>query len=397
MKLRNIIFGLLVLLLPTQLGKHFWPDFTLLYGLRIDYLSPTFYLIDLFVLFLLLLGLTSKRLNLKVSAWVFLFFLGLLGRTFFAANFGAGIFKLIRLVELFLLVLYVSQNLKAPRLLVKYLPWAVVYSSFLGIAQFLRQSSLGGVFWFLGERPLSLTMSGIALESLGNSLYLRAYASFSHPNSLAGFLLVSLILTLVSLRKSRYFLVYLGLSLGALILTFSYSAWLVGLLVVFLAGILKKEPKVILLGLFGLGVIVFSGFFLVDSLSVAERRQLLISSFLMIKQNFLWGVGLNNFLNNLPVYWLPVSFRLWQPVHNVYLLVLAEVGVVFFLGILLFLYKTLKKVMVEKKKVVVFLALMAILILGLFDHYWWTLLQNQVLFSLVLGLAWSKNLPKELQ
>src|SRR5438105_4334390 len=40
---------LLLFLLPTQLGKHFWPEFSFVQGLRIDYLSPTLYVTDMLV------------------------------------------------------------------------------------------------------------------------------------------------------------------------------------------------------------------------------------------------------------------------------------------------------------------------------------------------------------
>ena len=49
-KIHRILFFLLLLLLPVQLGRHFWPEFALVFGIRIDYLSPTIYLTDLLVI-----------------------------------------------------------------------------------------------------------------------------------------------------------------------------------------------------------------------------------------------------------------------------------------------------------------------------------------------------------
>ena len=57
MRLHQKLFWLLILLLPVQLGRHFWPDFSFVLGLKIDYLSPTFYLTDLLVLMILSLWL----------------------------------------------------------------------------------------------------------------------------------------------------------------------------------------------------------------------------------------------------------------------------------------------------------------------------------------------------
>jgi hypothetical protein len=53
MKLHQKIFWLLIFLLPVQLGRHFWPDFSFVLGLKIDYLAPTVYLTDLLVLLIL--------------------------------------------------------------------------------------------------------------------------------------------------------------------------------------------------------------------------------------------------------------------------------------------------------------------------------------------------------
>ena len=46
-KAENFLLILFLLLIPTQLGKHFWPDWSSVLGIRIDYLSPTLYLVDI--------------------------------------------------------------------------------------------------------------------------------------------------------------------------------------------------------------------------------------------------------------------------------------------------------------------------------------------------------------
>src|SRR3989344_9415701 len=50
MKHFSLFFYLLILFLPTQLGRHFWPNFSFVSGIRIDYLSPTLYATDIFIL-----------------------------------------------------------------------------------------------------------------------------------------------------------------------------------------------------------------------------------------------------------------------------------------------------------------------------------------------------------
>ena len=43
-----MLAGVWWLLVPTQLGRHWWPEWSLIWGGRIDYLSPTLYLGDVF-------------------------------------------------------------------------------------------------------------------------------------------------------------------------------------------------------------------------------------------------------------------------------------------------------------------------------------------------------------
>lgn len=397
MKLSEKLFGLLILLLPIQLGKHFWPDFSLVYGLRIDYLSPTIYLTDILIFLILFFWVFTEKPKIKISFWVIVGLFCLLLGIILSGNLGSGFYKLIKLLEFTSLGYYVFSVKSSVSRLLRFLPWALIFTSIIAIFQFCRQSSLNGWFWFLGERPLSPVMPGIALENIGGNLFLRSYATFSHPNSLAGFLLVGLILTLPLLRKSRFLFVYLGITLGALFLTFSFSSWFVGtlVLVIYFTLLLKKKFLILISGFFLLLLMLVSSFQF-SGQSVWERWQLILSSVSMIKDNFWLGVGLNNFLVVLPEHWLPVSYRLWQPVHNFYLLVLSETGIFVFVIFMVFVFLTVKRLWIAGNQVL-FFAFLAILFLGLFDHYWFTLQQNQILLGLVLGLSWQKNLPKEVQ
>jgi hypothetical protein len=395
-KLSEKLLGLLILLIPTQLGKHFWPDFSLIYGLRIDYLSPTLYLTDVLIVLILFLWVVEEKPKIKLSFWAMLGGFALLLGIISSTNFEVGVYKLVKLFELVGLGYYVCRVKSSWTIILRFLPWALVYTSLIAIVQFCQQSSLNNWFWLLGERPLSVIVPGIALENLGGSLFLRPYATFSHPNSMAGLLLVGLISTLFTFKKIRFFWGYLGLILWGIFLSFSYSAWLVGVAILglyFLFG--KKKKSLFATGFLTTGLVVL-GFTQISSQSVIERWQLMLAAFSMIKDNFFFGVGLNNFIVRLPEYWVPISYRLWQPVHNFYLLTFAETGIVVFVLVIIFFAKTARKLLAGKNYSL-FLALVAILLLGFFDHYWLTLQQNQILLSLILGLSWQKNLPKGLQ
>src|ERR1035437_3777462 len=67
-KIAYSLFYLLVLFLPTQFGKHFWPNFSFVFGLRLDYLSPTIYLTDVFIVLIFILyfpKIITRKINKK--------------------------------------------------------------------------------------------------------------------------------------------------------------------------------------------------------------------------------------------------------------------------------------------------------------------------------------------
>src|SRR5258706_15195361 len=70
-KIESLLLSLLILFIPTELGKHFWPDFSIVTGIRVDYLSPTFYFTDILVV--LLFGFwffrEIKRATLRLRSW----------------------------------------------------------------------------------------------------------------------------------------------------------------------------------------------------------------------------------------------------------------------------------------------------------------------------------------
>ena len=416
MKLHQKIFWLLIFLLPVQLGRHFWPDFSFVLGLKIDYLSPTVYLTDLLVFIILILWAWESRRKLSINFliswlkrnwWITAVFAYLLVNAFLALNQGAAFYKLIKIIELTLLGCYLAKNRYSLTNFYLPLSLAVIYSSLIALAQFFKQGSLNGLFWWLGERTFDLTTPGIAKAVFNGHLLLRSYAIFSHPNALAGFLLMALILTIPFLKKAKFWLLaYVFLAVPALIFSFSRSVWLVGVLFLFALGLKKiKEirlyslkKKILIFSLSSLFFILcfwllaISSRFSTDE-AFFQRLQLMKSSFLMIKNFPLSGVGLNNFIVYLPNYWSLIGFTYWlQPVHNLYLLLIAETGAMGFLIFLWFLFLSYQRLLLKKNHQGLLLgALSVLLLLGFFDHYWLTLQQNQLLLAVLFGLVWSSQ------
>jgi O-antigen ligase len=203
------------------------------------------------------------------------------------------------------------------------------------------------------------------------------------------------------------------LGIMAIFISFSRSAWLVGGLVglwLLATHFLKKERKNILLRsnklcLLPIACCLLSAAVLATLLliklpfstdeSISQRLQLIKVASLIIQTAPLIGFGLNNFIIRLPEFWQDMGWTYWlQPVHNIYLLVAAETGIVGLVIFLWFLALTYKRKRLFRKlcpmPYVLCPSLTAILLLGLFDHYWLTLQQTQLLFTIVLGFAWAK-------
>ena len=404
-KIKEFLLWSFFLFLPTQLGYHFWPKQAYVWGLRIDFLSPTIYLTDLLILALVLFSWPLLKKWLKkgwknktkiLSLGLVLFFLVL--NIIFSARPLVSFYRFLRLGEFFFLIFFLKRfqfSLWPQALLLGNLA-----SSFLAWGQVFKGGSLEGIFWWLGERSFNLATPGIALAQIGDHLLLRPYATFSHPNSLAGFLLISLLL-LWGARESfknkgflKLALLFLGLTL---FLTFSFAAYLgVGLvLIIFLE---KKWPKKglalgILLYIIVVLLSIEAG--LVEQKSLNERLVLAQNALALIKKRPLLGVGLGNFIpaqaEMLP--FVRQDVNLLQPVHNIYLLIASETGLI---GLLVFITMVVKIFwragnMTRRYKAQAIHRAYAIrpyiliLFLGLFDHYWLTLPQNFLLFAVVLG------------
>lgn len=411
-RLRQNLFFLLLLLLPLQLGRHFWPNWTQVLGIRIDYLSPTLYLTDVLLFFLFLFY--SPRLCFLIKNYCFkkrLLFLGffvvLLGIVFGilgSQNVAVGFYKLVKWGETAFFVFYLSQEIKEGyqvKKIVFLLSLGVVFESLLSLGQFLKQGSLGGLFWWFGERTFSGQTPGIAQASLEGTLLLRPYGTFPHPNVLAGYLVVTIVLLLGVFYRQRAGKVIKWLAVGlgglALFFTFSRAAWLIGLLAIAL--ILVVQKKWLLLFLTGFFLLLELGFIWprfqsllgTDRSSWQKREELNIAAFKMIKDSPVFGVGLGNFLVELPNYYQErEAVRFLQPAHNFYLMLGAETGL-FGLGTFLgFLLLTFKRLLKKQSSLTLLVALSAIFSLSFFDHYFYTLWQGQLLAALVFGLSWAK-------
>ncbi|MCK4919376.1 MAG: O-antigen ligase family protein, partial [Candidatus Pacebacteria bacterium] len=130
-----------------------------------------------------------------------------------------------------------------------------------------------------------------------------------------------------------------------------------------------------------------------------------------ISNNFLFGSGIGTSIfqinSHLKNNYIEQEIEPWQyqPAHNIYFLIASEVGIIGLLFFLLFVvYVTLNSIKIVSRETIsnsklshyLLVIVMTFLFIGMFDHYFWTLQQGQLIFWLVLALIMviSKNTRK---
>jgi len=328
--------------------------------------------------------------------------LGLLGTVilsigiFLSQSPFAGLYGFVKLFEFFFLGWYVARH---GDIVMKFLsvafPIGILVEGGLAIWQFLLQRSIGGLWYFLGERTFSGSTPGIANASFNGQLVLRPYGTFPHPNVLAGYMLIALVFIAINFPKKRWAkitgIIVIAIGVVALLLALSRTAIILGVVIGIIIGI-KKLTKMgfVFIAL----LLVVCAFILLPRFvgsnafgeSIVLREQLLQAGWVMFVSHPLFGIGLNNFLVVLPQ--ISPGISVIQPVHNIYLLVLSETGIVGFGLFIYFLFKTFKKALSFPFALI---SLFIFLCIGLVDHYFLTLQQGQLLTAMVFGLSWAND------
>ena len=263
------------------------------------------------------------------------------------------------------------------------LAWVLVIISCIqcaiGIYQYFNQHSLG--LSFLGE----LDMRQFPFHNPGKHRWLldktqscellyRASGTFTHPNILGGFLFCSIMASFYLFMKSesKFRLVLLiniiFLQIFTLYIVFSRSAILALVFAMLIWGFLqlKREKMrspafrrflilasaIIISGLLGIGIFYSQlaarggiiNYNAVTTYADSERIQYLRMAIDMIKEHPLLGIGFNNFqLYEDPIQPNYPGHIFFSKVHNIYLLIASEMGLVSVGLFLLFIFSILKK------------------------------------------------------
>jgi len=386
-KLERVLQLQLLLLLPSQLALHFWPSWSLINGIRVDYLSPTLYLTDILIILLWLFNspLHLPSLKLREGKGVSYFRFGLVIfitlNILFSFSPLLTIYKWFRVLEYFWLFKYLTKKNLA--LSTWPLALSVIWTSALAWWQFFLQHSVGGLWWWLGERPLSVAAPLIAKVSFAGQLVMRSYATFPHPNALAGFLLVAALLLYRRVPWAT------ALAFLTIPITFSRTAIVleIGILLIWISLKIKNlKLKIATSAALLLSTLYFLLSITGSPVSFLDRQSLNHLAISTIQQFPFLGVGLGNFL--------PAT-GLLQPVHNIYLLLASELGIpaVAVIGYWLMVHG---KKLLSTMNYELITAITVIAITGAADHYWVTLHQPALLLVVLLAIIKVKSMNHEL-
>jgi O-antigen ligase len=299
----------------------------------------------------------------------------------------------------------------------------------LATGQFLAQKDFSSTL--LGTSRHIVSAGGTSVLETPGGRWLRAYGTFPHPNVLGGYLAIILLICLwkdtkykirntkniqypisniqSNLKRSIFYPLlatcYLLLFSG-LIVSFSRSAWLVFVLGFGLLFLFKKEKRrelvklsVVFLGVGLIWLTAFSPLFFfritgeerLEKKSFDDRSAYVLQAKEIIKENFWLGTGAGNYTadvyknENMRIENNVVPIWQIQPVHNVFLLVWSELGIIGLILLVAFLFLWAIGIFLTNKYLL--LLIVPCSLFFVFDHWLWTSHFGIILFFLVLGLV----------
>lgn len=406
-----ILYALFIFLLPTQLAKHFWPDFAIVHSIRIDYLAPKLYLTDILAILIIFLNANNIWHHVKKYRYILIAII-----PFFIAHIVFSLSPLITILKLLKILEIVGIGISIYHLFFHASPdgrsqlKTIFFTAFLGgalfqlylvLLQLFFHSSVGGIFYYFGERAIKITSGNIATASWQGVEFLRPYGTFSHPNSLGGFyLLIYFFVFYDTHLKKQIFLKNALLLVSSFLILCSFSKAAIGtyilLNIISLILMIRNIPCIFCVGakimvFFTIGIVFMMA--QGDMETISKRVWLAFCAVDIIRHHPVLGTGLGTYLlaqRNFPV---PYPYHFLQPVHNIILLTLAEIGIPALLGALYGLFLMIKKYGLHYQFL---FCVLALFITGMVDHYWLTLQQNLLLMGVAFGYTARGNVDRKI-
>jgi len=291
---------------------------------------------------------------------------------------------------------------------------AIIFSgiiqSGIAIQQFATQKVIASKY--LGMAAQDPQTLGTPVVNFNGTRFLRAFGSLPHPNILAGFLLISILLIIglivISKNKKLHKLLPLAFVVNfiGLLTTLSRAALLAFLVsIIFMAFWTRKDKifsrAVTKFALIAMLIIIlftvsFPGLIAtrafgtdrLENISNQTRLEQYSKFTGLIKDYWIFGAGLGNYtlasyLNNPGL-----NGFAYQPIHNTYLLIFTELGLLgamLLLTFVFYLYYSISRFKNwSNQQIISFSCLVALCVIALFDHYLWSFYFGIILTVLVL-------------
>lgn len=375
---------------------------------------------DIVFLFLLTQAQTVWK-NTQDFRWItfVLFWVAMLLSIVHVERMDLSVYRLIRVAEamfVFGLLVRVSRRWLHAAMAT----WVVagIIQACVALTQFVMQSFPANK-WF-GLSGLDAAALGTSVVENAGGRFLRAYGMFPHPNILAGFLVIGVVIALklygettssrvrmlaavgmimqqfgLFLTLSRTGVVALGVAVFVMV-SYALYSWGKDSPLRSIQAMRRAPVILVVMVLFWIGmgvslrelwvprVAIDTQF---EERSLSEREHLLVDAVEVWNQSEWFGVGVGNMTVALQGTHPEWNGYQLQPPHNVPLLILAETGVVgFVVGAMMlagFLWKTIQQ------RPVMFVSMggiFAMFMLGILDHYFWTQGSGMLMFWAALGI-----------
>lgn len=392
----------------------FWQTKFIIRSAEINYWEISLFLPMIFLFIFVFVFYKKLFLNFKIknidkiiiSLAIFELFVFI--SLFFSYDFILSFYRYIILllaICLFLIIRHFNKDQK--KIIINAFLLAAFFQSIIAIYQFIWQKSFA--FKYLGIAFQNASILGTSVIETQSGRFLRAYGGFDHPNILGGFMaIVCLYSFWLLIQKRNYYLWFSYLlSLSALFFSFSRSAWLAFFLVktfLIIVLLIKKYAikRLILVTLSS--IILLSSYSLIyqdlfstrllakgriEQISIQERSQTLKSYEIDSNKQLFFGHGFGSYsLHQYIEDKKKHEAWYYQPIHNIYLLLLSEIGLFGLVSFLIFLFFIFLKIL-KKKNIYIFLSLgifSLFIILFFFDHWFLTIPFGLWFFFLFLAI-----------
>lgn len=268
--------------------------------------------------------------------------------------------------------------------------------------QLVTQTTFANKWLGVAVHPFNQGGTSVVLTATGR--WLRAYAGQVHPNVLGGLLAVTALATAwlyvehVKCKNyhAKWYLLIYAIQLAGLFASFSRGAWLA--LFASLAvwwwrsTVARHMLRPVLLASVGVFLLLGTlwwrpvlgrlvGGSRLEQQSVDERVGEFQDSHQLLGQAWWQGLGVGSYTASLIARDSSQPSYAYQPVHNVPLLALLELGIAGFIILLVALGSRLRPFNLPAH-----LLLLPVLFTALFDHYWWTTPSMVVLAWLLVAM-----------